>query len=266
MQASHVKNKVVKKNAKDSAAREKARIEGAGNAFELHAIGGKRSVPLPEGPLDVWGHWQAAGTNERAVILLGDMKEEPSCLSGLVDALARRNCQVLAPKFPGTTEKEIEADVTALIALLDWLGLAQPVIYGRDWGAIRACKFKLRHPKRAVQLVLEDFSSKINEMEYKRRMKNDPGYCEFNQSFLWFFDGTVPKTMDGTPGKNMQGFKGKVKLLWPMCSKGRHDPNGRSGILKVAEMFGKVVKTVPIDSYNMNDDDVAEHISACMRT
>ena len=82
------------------------------------------------------------------------------------------------------------------------------------------------------------------------------------QSWLWFFDGTYPKNMDGAAGKNLQGFKsGKVKFLWPLAYRGKHAPKGQA--LKVAEMFARVLKTKPIDSFLMDDAAVAAQIMAC---
>ena len=168
--------------------------------------------------------------------------------------------------FASTSQKELDADVQVLIGLLDWLGIAQPVIYGRDWGAIRACKFKIRHPKRAAVLVLEECSGKIDEKEYKARIKADPRMCfgAMGGSWLWFTDGTFPKTMDGKRGKNLQGLKGKIVLLFPLSSNGKHDPKGKSSwIGKAAEMYAKLFNTKYIDSYLLGDDDVAKKITSC---
>jgi len=262
MQASHVKNKVEKKEAADRASAANDLITSAGNSLVMH--GGHGVVELSSGPLEVWGRWEVEDVVvERAVVVLVDLKAEPATAQDLIDALAARNCNVIAPKLPGSTEKELEADVRVLLALFDWLGLAQPVVYGRDWGAIRACRFKISNPKRVSQLVLEEFNSKLNEKEFKEKAKKDPTgvvFCMGMGTFLWFFDGTFPKSLDGKAGNNMKGFKGKVKLLFPLCYKGKHDPNGRSGISKVADMFGRVLKTKPIDSFLMSVDDVATQI------
>ena len=54
--------------------------------------------------------------------------------------------QLLESQFVRETElleKEVEKDVAALLALFDYLGLASPVLYGRDWGVMRASKFKI---------------------------------------------------------------------------------------------------------------------------
>ncbi|KAK3246993.1 hypothetical protein CYMTET_43498 [Cymbomonas tetramitiformis] len=264
-QATHVQNKVEKKEVADKMGVEREEIEGAGHSLILER--GKGVVQLPTGPLEVCGHWDgASGSLDRVVILLTGLNAVPASLMGLSGTLAAKGCQVLVPKLPGTTEKDLESDVQALISLIDWLGLARPVLYGRDWGAIRACKFKLSHPKRAAHLVLEEHASKLGEKEYRAKMKKDPGGACFGYvQWMWFFDGAMPKSMESPPGKNMKGFKGNVDFLWPMCSKGRHDPQGRSGVTKMADMFARVVKTKAVDSYLMGDEELAELIASRLR-
>ena len=52
------------------------------------------------------------------------------------------------PKLPAKNQKNLDEDMQALLELFDWLGLVQAVTFGRDGGAIQACKFKMLHPKR----------------------------------------------------------------------------------------------------------------------
>eukprot|EP00438_Fugacium_kawagutii_P030620 Skav206076 [mRNA] locus=scaffold1771:207792:210526:+ [translate_table: standard] len=262
MQASHVKNKVEKKETQDKADQEKEKLLEAGNM--LHLSGGKGSVPLSRGALEVWGTWTSAAEN--TVLLLGGLGSELEELQGLISALKGLNCQVLAPKLPGTAEKQLDSDVAILLELCDWLGLAKPLLYGRDWGAIRAVKYKMAHPKRAGNLVLENLVNKMDEKQYKARMKKDPNFAlqEYMGPWLWFYDGTFPKSLDGSVvGNNVKGFKGKVLFLWPYHSKGRHDPPPRvTTCSKIAELYSKALKTKPVDSYLLNDADVAARIVA----
>jgi len=259
MQASHVKNKVAKKDAADEAAAEAAKIEDSGNALELE--GGKGIVPLPSGPLEVWGSWPES---DRVVILLGDLNAEPTCLQGIIDALASKGCRVLAPKLPGTAQKDLESDIEVLSALLDWLGLAKPVIYGRDWGAIRAIRFKICHPKRVERLVCEEFVSKLDEKEYKKMAKTDVFKTMGMGYFMWFWDGTFPTSGDLKPGNNMKGYKGKAILLWPFHMNGRHDAKKRNAtMVKTAGAIASALKTTPVDSYLMTDADVASQLESC---
>jgi len=261
MQASHVKNKVGKKDAKDKADAEKDKIAGAGNDLEF--IDGKGTIPLSSGPLEVWG---SLGDPDRTVVLLGDLANDPASFQSLIYELAGMNCQVIAPKLPATGEKDIATDASVLAELFDWIGVAAPVIYGRDWGAMRACKFRIMHPKRVKTLVLENFNQKIDVATYKARCKKDPNYCmaEYMGPFLWMFDSTFPKTMDGKPGTNMNGYKGKAVLLWPMHTKGKPDggQGGKTSGAKMAAMYGKPLKTTPIDSYTMTDADLAGVLSS----
>merc|ERR1712176_134239 len=218
--------------------------------------------------LEVWGKFD--DPTAETVVLLGDLGLEVTTLKSLIDSIIAKGCQVLAPKLPGMKESEIESDASVLLELFDWVGLAQPLIYGRDWGAMRAIKFKALHPKRAGKLVLHNVRNHIDEVEYKKRMKKDPGYAmqEWFGPFLWCFDSTFPKNMDGKPGNNMKGFKGKVSLLWPYQTKGKAEKNGKSSAVgKMAEMYGKVLKAKPIDSYKFDDSKVVGHIlSACSKS
>lgn len=83
--------------------------------------------------------------------------------------------------------------------------------------------------------------------------------------FLWCFDGTFPKNLDGKPGTNLAGFKGKVILLWPYQFKGKPDATGKSAGAKIGQMYGKVFKTKAVDSYSMTDATVAETIVTCFK-
>ena len=58
-----------------------------------------------------------------------------------------------------------------LLALLDWLGLAKPLIYGRDCGAVVAIAFKIAHPGRCGTLLLENLRERYDEVEVKKRAK-----------------------------------------------------------------------------------------------
>eukprot|EP00931_Biecheleriopsis_adriatica_P076619 TRINITY_DN5030_c0_g1_i1.p1 TRINITY_DN5030_c0_g1~~TRINITY_DN5030_c0_g1_i1.p1 ORF type:complete len:941 (-),score=164.95 TRINITY_DN5030_c0_g1_i1:37-2655(-) len=260
MQASHVKNKVAKKDAQDEADRKRDEIEGAGETLEL--TDGKGVVPLTSGSLEVWGNWQGPG--EKTALLLGPLESKPGDFKDLIDALVAKGCQVLVPQLPGTAEKHLEDDVAVLIELCDWLGLANPVVYGRDWGAIRAIKYKMSHPKRADTLVLENFRNKVDETTYKERMKKDPGYVmqEYGGPWLWFFDGTYPKTFDGAGGNNIKGFKGKVVFLWPCHMKGKHDPGGKYTGAKLAQNYAKMLKTKYVDSFLFGSEEVSDRILA----
>ena len=260
MQASHVKNKVEQKETQDQAAQEREKIAQAGN--QLNLTGGKGSVGLTSGDVEVWGTWKSAA--EETVILLGGLGNGLEELQDLITALTDINCQVLAPRLPGSAEKHLDSDVAVLLELCDWLGLAKPLLYGQDWGAVRAVRYKIANPKRASNLVLENRLNKMDEAQYKAKMKKDPNFAlqEYTGPWLWFFDGTFPKSLDGSSlGNNVKGFKGKVLFLWPYHTKGKHDPPKRvTTCSKVAELYAKAVKTKPVDSYLLTDADIATRI------
>lgn len=261
MQASHVKNKVAKTDEQNKQNEEKAKIADAGNTVTLSD--GKGVVPLSVGEIEVYGN--VDGSPDNQVILLADLTADPAALGELIGALASRGCQVLAPKLPGTTERGVADDAAVLLELLDWLGWARPVIYGRDWGAMRAVKFKICSSGRASTLVLENRKNKQDEAGYKAACKKDPSYAlnEYMGPFLWIFDSTFPKDMNSKPGTNFNGFKGKVVLLWPFHFKGKHDATKKSAAAKIAQMYARVFKTQAVDSFPMSEDDLGEKIAGC---
>jgi len=257
MQASHVKNEVGKKEAKDAQNAEAARIAEKGHMLTL--TDGQGSVELSTGPMEVHGHW--TGSGDKIVVLLPGLKVNPSNLKDLRAALAAKGCEVLVPKLPGTAEKELDADMKALIALFDWLGLAQPVLYGADWGAIRACKFKLLHPKRVKYLVLENRNAKMDEKTAKEAMRKGD-MSIFGACFLWFFYGASPGSKDPPPGKNMSGWKWKTDFFWPCHNNGRPDVKQTGMIAKMGQMYIKIAKGTMIDSFSLSDEDIATRIAS----
>ena len=84
-------------------------------------------------------------------------------------------------------------------------------------------------------------------------------------TFMWICDDTYPKSDINAwkPGKNMAGFKGKATLLWPYNNRGKPDPQKKySRNASCLPLLSKALKTTPIDSFQFNDEDVAEHIVA----
>ena len=309
MQASHVKNKVDKNSASAKADAEKealvTRMQEMANCLEL-AIGARETIDLPKtGPIEVIGRW-SPGPVEKPVILLGaavnaqvGTKGDLQELAELVAEVAAAGHPVIAPLLQSTgSSKELDGNVAVLAELMDWLGVVNAVIYGRDWGAIIACKYKIAHPKRVKHIVMEDRGQKVDEKltltltltliggqkvdekGYKDMMKRDPN-AAFNLGyFLWFFDGDFanmtkdpkpnpnsnpnpnPMTKDPKPGKNLTGFKGKVTFLWPFHCNGRHDPTMKRNkwAIHMTNAVAKVLKTTAIDSYLLTESDVAQHI------
>jgi len=262
MQASHVKNKVLRSDAKAQAAQDAAEIANKGHVPDFQ--NGKATLPLLRGELEVWGSWdESEEAASRTVLLLGELNTDPQELQELIAALAAKGCRVVAPKLPGTRQAHLDEDIVVLLAIVDWLGWGKPMIYGRDWGAIRALKFRIAHPKRTRPPVLEEHVTKFKtekaakEMETRDMMRA----CGMG-SFLWIFDSAFPTGGDYKPGKNMEGFKGKVTLLWPFNNRGKPDPRQKGWNAKAVAGFAKALRTKAIDSFQMSDADVAEYIVA----
>ena len=157
-----MKNKVASNTASAKLQAEKDAISEKGNALHL-APGTVTTLDLPGlGPVDVCGQWDS-NADRKAVVILGPAKTssfEP--VAELIAAVAARGCNVIAPKLDSAgSDKTLAREVAVLLALLDWLGVAAPVIYGMDWGGIQAVKFKCTHTKRAKALVVEDRQGKV---------------------------------------------------------------------------------------------------------
>jgi len=267
MQASHVKNKVEKNSASAQAVSEKARMEAKAHSLEL-PLGSRETIDLPNsGPVEVIGSWSSAAGIQKPVVLLGSAKVDLLDLAELVEAVAALGHPVIAPLLQSTgSVKELDGNMAMLGELVDWLGVAGAVVYGRDWGGIQATKLKILHSKRVKHVVIEERSQKMDEKAYKAQMKKDPNSAFGFGAFLWFYDGDYANLTSGKEvklGKNMAGWKGKATFLWPFQNKGRHDPRGKSSWgAKMGNMFAKAVKTEAIDSYHLTEADVAKHIAA----
>merc|ERR1719215_1703188 len=133
----------------------------------------------------------------------------------------------------------LEEDVSLLAALLEHIGLAKTAVYGREWGGVRGVRLSIVAPKRVRHVVLESVFGRMDEKEYVRRMKADPNFQtqEWTASgWTWFFDGAYPT--DGGGGTNLKGFKAKASILYPFSSRGKHDPSGRSMMVKFSMHYG----------------------------
>ena len=116
--------------------------------------------------------------------------------------------------------------------------------------------------------MLENFENKLGPKEAKELEKSDMMAAAGLGSFIWMFDGVFPSDPAMPAGTNMKGFKGKAVMLWPFQIQGKHVEKekimkGWPG--KVLNGFAKVLKTTPVDSYLMDDNDVADQIMSCFR-
>ena len=226
VQCSHVKNKVAKKDRKDEEKAKAADIASTGNQLAFDADGAAE-VPLPTGAISVRGSWGDATLP--ALILLPDAdhtmgwgSEDPAQFDGLV-ALLKDRARVLCPKFGwGKDEKQPEKYVPSLLALCDWLGLAKPVIYGRDCGAMVALAYKIAYPGRCGVVLMENIRDAYDEAEFKKRMKKDPTIA-------------------------MGSYGGPFSLITPMNGK-----NDGAGLMKGIDKL-KVTDRSPISPLNVTD-------------
>ena len=137
-------------------------------------------------------------------------------------------------------EKNPGKFVPQIIEVLDELGLAKPLLYGRDAGAMIALAVKLKHPKRVGRIVLENKRDNQNEKQYKKMIKKNPGAA----MGVWGGPWSLLMVMDKSKGTcEMPGMKkGKLNksnttLLWPIHNKGKScSPKTGTGVwLKMIE-------------------------------
>lgn len=257
MQASHVKNKVADKEKKDKEAAAAEAIEDAGNVPALGADG-TGEIDTPQGKIHVKGSWSGGGT---AVICLHALNQTGSQFDGVINELQGQG-RILAPNLEITTEKDPTIYHSKLLALLDWLGIAKPVLYGRDMGAVVAASFKVAHPTRAGPLVLDNMTQKCDEAEYKKRMKANPDYVMKQWQDCWAWIADIMEKDKAKQGKNVKSLKGKVVLLWPCHFKGNPDPKMKNSHMALA--VAKALKTQVVDSYTFTDVEVAAEILKVM--
>ena len=187
-QASHVKNKVAKKEARDEQAAKDAAIATSGNELVLDSSG-KGVVPLSDGKqLAVRGWWGGNGDDGLPTILcIHDFGRDGSQFDGLIAALSG-SAHVLVPDFEFKSEKwERGADVmgppvATCLELLTWLGVGKvSCIVGADFGAAVAGAFKKSHKTRCQSILLYFVRLDLDDKEWAAKKKSD-GMFETN---LW---------------------------------------------------------------------------------
>jgi len=246
VQCSHVKNKVAKKDKKDEEQAKAADIASAANELAF-GEDGAAEVALPTGTISVRGSWD--DTSLPAVILLPDSEhtmgwgsEDPAQFDGLI-ALLKGRARVLCPKLGwGKDEKQPEKYVPQMLELCDWLGLAKPIVYGRDCGAMVALAFKIAYPGRCGMVLMENVRELYDDVEFKKRMKKDPAIAM--GSFGGPFSLITPMNGKNDGAGLMKGIdklKGKSSLLlWPCQMKGK--PAKKCMMSGMGEFAVKAVK------------------------
>lgn len=255
LQASHVKNRVADKEAKDKLLAAAGAIEDSAHELVLSADG-TGEVPLPGGPLPVRGSWSG---DRPVVICIHDFGKDASQFDGLISEL-KDTVRILAPSLDITTEKEPDSPVAQVLALVDWLGIPKPTFVGRDYGAILCVAFKIANPSRAGALVLENHHQKIDSAQFKAKMKAQPDYVMKQYTDCWLLLSSDMKfgIASSAEKMNVKALKGKVSLLWPSHFKGNHDKSMANQ--HMAKSIAKELRTSVTDSYFFSDADVAQQV------
>jgi len=260
LQASHVKNKVASKEKKDQQAAAAAAIEDSGNALTLSADG-KGEVSLKGGPLSVRGSWQGDGP---VVICIHDFGSDGSQFDGVIALLAGET-RVLALTLNMTTEREDGHDAlhSTILELLDWLGVAKPILFGRDFGAVICASFKVKHPTRAGLLILQNLHQDLDAPGYKKRMQKDPNYMMTQWMDCWNWIADVMEQDKSKVGINVKKLKGKALLFWPCHFKGVADTKRKHQ--QCGLLIEKVLKTKLVDSYGFKDAETVDQIRSALQ-
>ena len=155
------------------------------------------------------------------------------------------------------TEKNHDALVDDVKALLDWLGVARPLLFGRDAGAVAAACFKMRYPARAGALVLENRRDNLpDEKAYKAHAKRDPNaeVAVMGTQWMWFAgDAVAVQVPAPTRDADMKTLKGKPLLLWPSQARGRPDVRGTGLVASMGKFVAKGLRTELTNSHQLDD-------------
>eukprot|EP00929_Paragymnodinium_shiwhaense_P107061 TRINITY_DN73050_c0_g1_i1.p1 TRINITY_DN73050_c0_g1~~TRINITY_DN73050_c0_g1_i1.p1 ORF type:complete len:1438 (+),score=287.61 TRINITY_DN73050_c0_g1_i1:156-4469(+) len=262
LQASHVKNLVDAKALKDKAAADAEAIHGAGHELKLREDGtGECQLPTG-GVIPVRGCWEG---DSPVIVCLHDTGKDGSQFDDLI-AECKGKARILAPTFTISSEKDPTPYTAQVLAFFDWVGIAKPVLVGRDYGAILCVSFKCAHPSRAGPLVLENQRQKMDAAGFKAKSKADPSYTLNQYMDCWTMLGDVSFGVNASKDKaaalNIKGLKGKPTVLWPCHFKGNHDRTMQSQFMFKAVC--KELKAKMVDSYGFAPKDVAKEVLAAL--
>ena len=299
-QASHVKNAVAAKDARAGRAAADAAVESAGHALALADGAGEVAPPgadrdgvahkdwapsplreakrpylevaLPGGAVvSVRGRWGDGGgvpllcLTDSSTAVHGE-KAEPTQFDGVLAALDGDGgfARALTVDLRIDKDKEPYPFAATLLALMDHLGVARAVLYGRDAGALVACALRVAQPKRVAALVIENRRERCDEAQFKKRMKKDPNYCFGGYGGPWMMiaGAAMLDSSGGTTLKDLKKLGGRIVLLWPQHKSGRPAKNY---VMDFCKAIMKVVKAIQlVDSYQFTDADIAKELKAVL--
>eukprot|EP00927_Polykrikos_kofoidii_P081232 TRINITY_DN7844_c0_g1_i4.p1 TRINITY_DN7844_c0_g1~~TRINITY_DN7844_c0_g1_i4.p1 ORF type:complete len:1190 (+),score=219.62 TRINITY_DN7844_c0_g1_i4:74-3643(+) len=157
--ASHVKNKVEKKEARDKDDKAAEKLESAGHSLAFDPSGKGIVGGLRCGDVEVWGDFSAGPERPLVVILVG-FGQNPGEWAPLCAELQAARLRWLAPYFKGKgcsghPEEIIKGSGSDIvIELLDWLGVRKVHVVGIDWGALVTITLLAKHGKRIGKYAL----------------------------------------------------------------------------------------------------------------
>ena len=255
---------VAAKDARADRAAADAAVERAGVAIELDAAG-RGEVTLPDGAVvPVRGRWDDGGG--APLLCLTDSstavhgaKADPAQFDGVLAALGA-DARALVVDLRIAHDKDPQPYAAALLALVDQIGVARAVLYGRDAGALVACAFRIAQPRRVAALVIENQRERCDEALYKKRMKKDPNYAFGGyESGPWMLIAGADM-VQGAVVLNVKKLGGRIVMLWPQHKGGRRPAKGY--VDPFCKKIAANVKAIQlVDSYTFTDADIAEERS-----
>ncbi len=276
-QASHVKNRVAKSETKAAESKAAAKMAASGNVPELDAAGTGR-IPLSSRPIAVRGCWvlqDAAGDAALPVICINGFIKDDAIQKGIPAAIFNDEClQALKANFPRVLivqdlvakEKDPDSVVPLLLELLDWLGVAKAVLWGRDAGAVLAGVFKTKHSKRVSHLFMENVENNVDVTMYKLIGKKDPNYCLGSMHGAWaiVFDwgvGGIKPSVLKVKGSNNH-------VIWPMHKGGKSvgkskNQKGTDTMLGLA--LEKALKTKIMDCHMKSGAEITAMVASKLK-
>ena len=289
VQASHVKNRVDAKDAKDQAKKADDKIANAGSHLMLDASG-HGEIPVKCGEEEstkLYGFW-TNDASSRTIIFIHDFQKNPhECFESLITALKGLSSsstsagegetkggdgtgggamRVLAPTFHYASEKKdgnynSRAVHVQLLAIMDYLGIAKATLVGDDLGGINALDFQICHKGRTAACVARNKIIDLDVKGWKLATKKDPSFAINCMMNVWNWIVPFDKDRKKSQEKYLKKWKGRLIILWPYAFKGRPDPKGNQSPAYFLKAMCPLLKGVNIiDSYQKSSEELVQVI------
>lgn len=261
MQASHVKNKVEKKEARDQAREDAAQIEEAANEVRFDTSG-MAGVSLGCGNLIVLGDL-SAGVDAPLILLLTGFGHTAEFYAPLGQALGSAGFRWLAPNFPGQggstgarcSDKPDQVlggqGPDVVVQLLDWIGVAKAHLVGLDWGALVCVAMLTLHPRRVGRYAIVNQSFK----------GSDPMKGMGTGGFQVWWQFQMDEGLKRAAGRLK---KAPARFYFPSRCEGGKRLTGP--VRNISTSTAKLLKTEAVDNYDLDLGALGRDIASAFST